>query len=244
LNSLLGIPFGYLIVVGFLLKATGYLVRDEMLLRILVVAGMSADVIFLVTRPDPAAHTLTTTGLLIAINVVLLSLIVFERTTLKMSGRERELFRAFPTLQPGHFRKVLRAADWRRTVHDEAIVFQDAHLTELFYIPAERYVIHKNGQRYDARGPAFVGEIAFLTGRQSSATVELPAGTDFVAFSFDYLHAAMKRSTGFSNAMIALFSQDLALKVANSAPIPQNEPGNGALLQSRPPRERQEPAQG
>ncbi len=42
-----------LVVISFLFKALGYLVRDELVLRVLVTTGMICDVLFYALQPIP-----------------------------------------------------------------------------------------------------------------------------------------------------------------------------------------------
>ncbi|SFR07345.1 hypothetical protein [Poseidonocella sedimentorum] len=205
---------------GLLFKAAGFLVRDELVLRALVVIGMACDIAFYTLQPNPILHSILTNGFLTAINLLLIVLIVLERTTLSMSDREKALFAAFPTLRPGQFRRVVRHARWHRAEAQAQLIDEGAPVERLFYIQSPRFEIEKQGQRYSAEGPAFAGELVFLKGGLSSASVWVPAGSDYISFDSAALHRTMARSVPLSNAMIALFGEDLARKVANSVPLP------------------------
>lgn len=216
--DMMGVPFEALVYLGLALKIAGFAVRDELALRLLVASGMAADIAYFVLRPDPVWSSALANGVIVAINVVLIGYILFERTTFRMGAREIALYRAFPTLTPGHFRKLYAVARWHETTEPSRILEEDQVVDRLFYVFAERFTVAKGGAEFTAQGPAFVGEIALLTGNRSSAGVTLPAGTRYVAIPFVDIRRQMARSRSLHNSMVALFARDLAQKVALSAP--------------------------
>jgi hypothetical protein len=84
---------------------------------------------------------------------------------------------------------------------------------------ADQILITKGGVGFPISGPAFVGEVAFLTGNRSSADVSLPAGGTVVRLPIGPLKRQMARKPALSNAMVALFGRELARKVADSVPM-------------------------
>ncbi|MBB97226.1 MAG: hypothetical protein CML68_21830 [Rhodobacteraceae bacterium] len=208
-----------LLFIGLALKVSGFIVRDELILRGLVASGMVFDILYYGLRPDPITQSMFTNAVMAGINLVLIVLIVFERTTLSLSSEARRLYAQFPSLTPGHFRFIYAHVDWRETTEPTTILTAGHKVTELYCVMEGTYTIEKCGADFAARGPAFVGEIALLTERPSSATVSLPAGTRYAAIPFAPLRKRMKRSRAFYNSMVAVFSEDLAAKVANSVPM-------------------------
>ncbi len=208
-----------ILFLGLALKAFGFLVRDELVLRTLVMLGICCDILFYALQPVPLWQSLVANGALVAINAALILIIIFERTTFSLSPREKVLFDHFPTLLPGQFRRLLRHATWRHTDEELQIAEEGAALDKLYFLQGSHFEIEKRGQRFTAAGPSFAGELVFLGGGLSSASVWVPAGSDFVEFDSAALRRAMKRSAALSNGMVALFGADLARKVANSVPI-------------------------
>ena len=84
---------------------------------------------------------------------------------------------------------------------------------------SDRILIGKGGTAFPIAGPAFVGEVAFLTGNPSSADVTLPDGGTVVRLQLGPLRRQMARKPALSNAMVALFGRELARKVADSVPM-------------------------
>lgn len=213
-QTLAGILF-----LGLILKSLGYMVRDELVLRVLVVAGMTCDILFYALQPVPILQSVAANSVLVLVNLGLIVLIVFERTTLRMSDEDKRLFQHFPTLRPGQFRRVMKHATRHRAEARTGLISEGAALDKLYFLFAPRFDIEKLGQTYVAQGPAFAGELVFLNGGRSSASVFAPEGTDYVSFDTAGLQRTMRRSAPLNNAMVALFGRDLATKVTNSVPI-------------------------
>ena len=208
-----------ILFLGLVLKIAGFMVRDELALRLLVAGGLGCDAAFYALRPEPILQSVLSNAGLVAINIALIVLIVSERTRWRMSAEDRALFDHFPTLTPGQFRR-LRPMMVRRT--EEAgtqLAWEGKPVEQLMLVFSDRIVIGKGGVAFPIAGPAFVGEIAFLTGQVSSADVSLPDGGTVVRLPIERLRREMARRPALSNAMIALFGRELARKVADSVPM-------------------------
>jgi len=228
-----------LVVASLLFKGLGYLVRDELVLRVLVTIGIICDVFFYALQPIPIMPPLLSSLILIAINLGILVIVILERTTLAMSDREKRLFAAFDTLSPGQFRKLRRLGQFHTTTERMEILKEGEVPTHLYYVEGASFELRKGEFLAKVDSPAFAGEIAFLNGGGASATVTLPPGTDYIVWSVADLRKLSKRNRALGNALIARFSLDLAQKVTNSFPT-------GALAEIRsqvPPVPPSNPAQ-
>lgn len=200
----------------------GFLIRDELRLRLFVALGMVCDVAFFALRPDPALQSVMTGVVLVAINLAVIVVIILERTPYRLAPVKKRLYRdAFARLTPGQFRRISRTATWHETTDETVLVEEGEALRHLYYIQARSFTIRKAGVDYAAQGPAFVGDIALLTGQPSAAAVVLPEGAQYVAFPFTQLRRHMARSDALNNAITSLFAEDLAMKSAASAPLAQ-----------------------
>ncbi|NKX46338.1 Crp/Fnr family transcriptional regulator [Roseicyclus persicicus] len=208
-----------ILIVGLVLKIGGFLVRDELLLRLLVAGGIACDAAFYGFRPEPILQSVLANLGLVSINLALIALILSERTTWRMGPDDRALFAHFPTLSPGQFRR-LRPLMTRRT--EEAgvqLAWEGRPVEHLMLVFSDRIEIRKGGAGFPIAGPAFVGEIAFLTGHPSSADVTLPEGGTVLRIDTAALQARMRRAPALHNAIVALFGRELARKVADSVPM-------------------------
>jgi len=195
------------------------LVRDELLLRVMVAGGLACDAAFYGLRSEPIMQSFLASVGLVGINVALILLIISERTRWRMSAEDRGLFAHFPTLSPGQFRRLRRLMVQSSEPAGAELASEGKPVEDLMLVFAERITITKDGRGFPIAGPAFVGEIAFLTGNPSSAGVGLPDGGTVLRLPIAELKRQMARRPALSNAMVALFGRELARKVADSVPM-------------------------
>jgi len=220
-------PYTLLIFLGLAFKAAGFLVRDELWLRGLVFTGTMFDIAFYYLQSPSIWGSVLTNAVLVVVNASLIAVIVIERSSLFMSKQDLMVFEQFKTLSPGQFRRINRWANWRTAAEDTIVLREGDRADQLYYIDADAFCVVKHGDRYQARGPAFAGEIMLLQGGVASASVVVPKGARYGEWSAQKLRTAMRKSRGLENALVARFGHDLADKVRNSVPVPlANAPGD------------------
>ncbi len=206
-------------MLGFVLKFAGYAARRTFWLRVFFAAGLACDLLFYFGRPDTLLLSTGTSVLVIGVNLVLVLLILFERTTWRMSADDRAMYLNFPTLTPGQFRRLRRIMRRETVGPNTPLTLEGMPVDDLMLVYSERIEIEKAGASFPIAGPAFVGEIALLTGNASSASVHLPEGGTVVRIPLEVLSARMARTPSLANAMFALFGKELARKLADSVPM-------------------------
>jgi CRP-like cAMP-binding protein len=208
-----------LLVLGLILKLAGFAVRDELLLRGLVSAGIFCDLLFYLLRSDQVLLSVGANAALVTVNLTLIALILLERTTWRMSAEDRAVFRHFPTLTPGQFRKLLRIHRRDSVAAGVPLTREGAPVDDLMLVLAERITITKDGDSFVIAGPTFVGELALLTRQPSSADVHLPEGGTVLRFPAPAMREMMRASPSLGNAVVALFGDEMARKLADSVPM-------------------------
>lgn len=215
-------PFTLLIFAGLAFKSAGFLVRDELWLRTLVLIGMGFDLSFYFLQTPAIWGSVITNATLLLVNLSILVLVVVERSTWFMSERERIAFENFKTLSPGQFRRINRFARWTVAPYDMTLLKEGQSGESLFFLEVDSFQITKQGQDYTAQGPAFAGEIMLMHGGVASATVHVPQGAVFAEWDAEEMRRLMAKSQPLKNALVARFGIDLAGKVRNSVPLPAN----------------------
>jgi len=142
-----------------------------------------------------------------AVNIFTIGVIVRERSSLGMRADYLELYEAFPTLNPGQFRKVMRFAVWEKVPAARQLTAQGERLENLYYVRGGQFEVVRNDKAAVVPGDKFIGEVAFLQDGIASASVSIPAETSIVRWSRRDLKVLMKKSPNISNALIALFRQ-------------------------------------
>lgn len=208
-----------LILIGCGVKLLAVLIADAKRLRLMVGVSLVLDLVFLSSGALPLASPGQSLWILLALDLVIVALYVREHTTFGFSKRDKRLFEAFETLTPGQLRKIMRLADLHQVTEPLEIIQEAQFPSHLYYIEGFRFTLGKGEYQSEAKGPAFAGEISFLTGDPASATVTLPPGTPYIAWPVAELHSLMRANHGLRNALVARFSLDLAAKVARSMPV-------------------------
>lgn len=215
---------GPFLILGFLLKLFGFGIRDVLALRIMVASGLGCDALHYALRNPPIWGSSLLNVCLVAINLVLLVLIVLDRTTLRMSDTDRRLYGHFQTFTPGQFRRLRRLMQDETAPPGAQLTTEGAAMADLLLVDAPVITIRKQGQSFPIGGTVFIGEVAYLTGDMASADVILPQGGVVHRMSGAALRRLTAQKPAIGNALIALFGRDLARKLADSAPMARANP--------------------
>ena len=204
---------------ALLFYVLGFLTRNELYLRLLLLAGTCFYILYYYFVTDtPLWDAIWTSAVIGVTNLALILVILRERTTVGMSKDMLKLYQSFPTLYPGQFRKIMKRADWITAAEDTEICTQGETLANLYLVSQGNVSIRRGDKIVSIGAGNFLGEISFLTGGAASATVTAAKGTQYVRWERLQLTQLMERSPRLSNALRALFNQDIARKLAVSWP--------------------------
>ena len=206
-----------LVHMGALLYAIGFMVRDELWLRLLVLGGTALYIMYYLFHPaTPLWDAIITSLVLGAANVWVLCIIILERTTFAMTDEQKSLYEAFGTLNPGQFRKLEKHAVWHDAIGGETLCTENEQADRLYYLFEGQAQVIKDKKKFNVPERKFLGEISFILGGNYSATVKAKKGMRYVEWRNEDIHSQMKKSPALHNAVIALFNKDLASKLAVS----------------------------
>lgn len=207
------------IYAAFSLQMIGFMARDELWLRLLMLGGTMFYLIYYATiAGQPLWHSLITNTLLGAINIVMIAIVLLERTTLSMNAETADLYKSFHLLSPGQFRRLLRAAK-RRTVTDPVVITEEGEpLTSLYFVERGPILIEKFGETVELEPHQFIGEIAYLKDVPASAKVTLAEGARYLEWDCKTMRRLLQRRRSLGVAMVAQLNIDLSEKVAVSRP--------------------------
>lgn len=211
--------WSFLIYLGLLLQVSGFLVREELLLRVLVALGIFCDFLFFALQTPPILPSVFSNAVLIVVNIVILAVIVVERTTINMTDREKRLFKALDSLTPGQFRRLMRIGHFHIADEQTELVVEDSIVPQMCFVEGDRFFLKKGEETAQGKGPAFIGEVAFLRGTPASASVYVNSGTAYVTWPLQKLLPMLEKSPALRNGLMTAMARDLAAKVANSLPI-------------------------
>lgn len=209
----------WLIHAGGFFYIMAFIVREELLMRLLVLTGSGLYILYYFLYPEvPLWDAIMTSTVMIVANLYVVSQVVLERTTLRMSDDEKSLFEAFETLNPGQFRHLLKDAQWHVAFDPDGTVLtrEGQPAPALYYIFDGEISVQKGSQQFRLPARNFVGEIAFILGTKTSATTIAPEGVRYVRWEAETLTALSNKRPALGNALNALLTRDLAQKLTSS----------------------------
>lgn len=205
---------------ALLFYVLGLLARNELLLRGLLLIGTSCYILYYYFIGDaPLWDAIFTSAVIGITNFSMMLVILHEKSTIGMAPDMLHLYRSFPTLNPGQFRKIMKHADWITASEDTQLCTQNVRPDYLCLVSSGEMILRRGGR--DVRiGPGnFIGEISFLIDGPATADVIAPKGVSYVRWDRDHLSAQMDKSMRLSNAISALFNKDIAQKLSVSWPV-------------------------
>jgi len=215
-----GLSIGILVYLAFAFDLFGFLARDELMLRLLM---LCASVLYLFyfyhVAEQPLWDAIITDVMLAIANLSMIVVVVLERTTLSMSSESAALFRHFPMLTPGQFRRLLKSGCLVSASEPVVLTREGAPVDRLWYVFEGELRIAKAGQMARIETATFVGELAFLTGAPASASVSVEAGARYLEWNAQALQALIGKRPDLHVALQAQFNADLVRKVTASVPL-------------------------
>lgn len=216
-----GLGIGLLVYAAFVFDLFGFLARDELWLRLLMLAASALYLFYYyLVAGTPLWDAIITNGALALVNLVMIFVVITERTTFSMTAETRELYGMFRFLSPGQFRKIVKAARRIAPEVSDVLSNEGKPLERLHFVSHGTVEIEKAGQVTAVNAPAFIGEVAFITREPASATVRTLPGTRGLTWDHATLDAMFRRAPALQNAVAAVLNKDLAYKVARSQPMP------------------------
>lgn len=203
--------------IAALFYLAGFLFRNQLLLRGLIIAGDLIYIAYFFLAPaTPLWGAIFWSALFVLVNLWMIGVIVAEQINFSLSEKEKKLFDVLQDLTPGQFRALLRIAE-QHTAREATVLTREGQpLDRLYFVLSGRIDIEKAGRRAVTDAETFIGEIAFLLNRPATATVTLEPGSDYVSWNTATLKKAMEAKPALSISLTAAMNRNLANKVARA----------------------------
>lgn len=201
-----------------LLQLTGFVFKDQVVMRGLLVTGSLTYVAYYLLAPDtPLWGGIFWSGVFAVTNITMVIILLRDRRIGQLDDDEGRLFAMLDGFSPGEFRRLVAMAE-RGTADDALVVTrQDEPLEALYFITTGGVVVRKGEDEKYVAAPVFIGEVAFLLSRPASATVTLTPGTRYLHWQSAQLRSLWLRSPSLRVAFSEALNRDMAAKVQNSA---------------------------
>ena len=206
----------YLIHSANVIYIFSYLVRDILWLRILIVVAICFVIPFYYYQPVPLMVPVYWNILFAGINIVQIGFLLVERRPVTLSEVEQKLYeQVFRRLTAREVYRLFRIAKWRTLSAGEVLVKQDTHLDSLMLINKGVASVSVAGDEVAKLDEGhFVGEMSYLTGAMTSATVVAASELEYVEWPTDTLEMFLRKYPDLRIALNAIIGVDLAGKLS------------------------------
>lgn len=205
----------YWIHIANVLYLLSYLVRDILALRVLtVVAGMTL-MPFYVLRPEPIYVAVAWNLVFTAINLVHIRRLLLERRPVRLTEPELRLYRqAFARVSERDFLRLLRSGRWQNAPPDKCLMEEGRHVADLIVVCSGSVAV-RVGDRDVASLNAgrFVGEMSYLTGEPTSASIWTREPTEYVTWAREGLEKLFVTKPELRAGIQLAIGADLARKL-------------------------------
>ena len=203
--------------IGALLCLLGFLFRNQLILRLLVLGGDCVYILYYYFAPEiPLWGAIFWSSMFTVVNIGMIWLIFVDEMHFSLPASERKLFDLLVYLTPGQFRTFLKAGRQEVTASPLVITRENEPLHHLYFITDGKVTIEKGGRRVVSDAKTFIGEIAFLLSRPATATVTLEPGCHYCVWDSIALRNLLNSNTALKNALSAAMNRKLAEKVAQA----------------------------
>lgn len=206
--------WGFLVHLAALTQVIGYLIRDQLVLRIMLFIGTLLYIAYYRLFPEVPLWDAIIWGVLLgAANFAMIVVIIRDRTNFRMSLDEERLYLAFRHVSPGDFRRLMKIATFHRAAEATVLTHEGVSPNELYYVIDGEINLCKGGKRFTYSAGTFIGELSMITGGCAVATVTLEPGTTYVVWDREKLERVTRRHPTMKLSLDMLVTRDVAAKV-------------------------------
>ncbi len=207
-------PTDIFLHISYVLLVGASLVRNILPLRILAIASGCFAIVYDVLMGLEGAILWEITFTLV--NLVQVGIIINERRKAQITAEEESLRqRMFGQLSVVDFHRMIRTGTWITTPNGETLTEQGKPVSRIVLITdgAAKVEIDKNIVAYCREGD-WVGEMAFVSGNNASATVATIAPTRYLMWrSADLIHL-LEKHPDVRTALQSVFNRNLIEKLS------------------------------
>ncbi|MDQ1267050.1 MAG: hypothetical protein QG635_2203 [Bacteroidota bacterium] len=195
----------------------GFMVRNILWLRILMVGGAITEIIYsYYYYNDPLWVNIFWCSIYILVNFIQLILIVRDKLNLKFTEEESRLFKlAFTPMNEILYKKLIGIADWVEADPGFVLVDEGVKIDRLLLIYSGIAEVENKGTVVAyLRDGNFVGEMSYITGNVTSAKVTALSHLKYVVWDKETLGSLITRNKDIDESLKSIFNIDLVKKLS------------------------------
>lgn len=194
----------------------GFIVKDILWLRVLIIIGFNIEMVYhFRDLHKPEWAEIMWCGFYIIVNAWQFTMLYRERKNLKFTDEELSLHaKVFKNMPKTAYRKLLNIAGYEDLPIDFVMVHQNTTIDKLALISDGLAKIEVDGKTVSyVRNGQFVGEMSFLSGNLTTATVTTIDETRCLLWDKEQLQQLMKKDIEVEASLQMVFSSDLLAKL-------------------------------
>lgn len=194
----------------------GFIVKDILWLRVLIIIGFNIEMVYhFRDLHKPEWAEIVWCGFYIIVNAWQFTMLYRERKNLKFTDEELSLHaKVFKHMPKTAYRKLLNIAGYEDLPIDFVMVHQNTAIDKLALISDGLAKIEVDGKTVSyVRNGQFVGEMSFLSGNLTTATVTTIDETRCLLWDKEQLQQLMKKDIEVEASLQMVFSSDLLAKL-------------------------------
>jgi hypothetical protein len=203
-----------LVHLGATCQLAGFLMRDQLKLRLLLLAGGMLYILYYLLQPGaPLWEAAFWSGLMAAVNVGMIVVIARSRRKTPLTDDALRLHGFFTGVEPGDFRQLMALAATARADAPARLTTLGEKPDRLFHVTDGEVEIAREDGLIRRSAPLFIGELGYLLDRPANATVTLLPGGRALAWNSVQLRALAARRAPIGQALERALNRDLAAKL-------------------------------
>jgi len=201
--------------VSYVLIALSYWMTNIYWLRVTAVIGLCFEVAYFVLVSSALYTGIGWDCVFIAINLFHLIRLTRERLRVRLAVSDRDLLRTmFEGLDDAQIGMLLNSAVWHKATEGESLTVEGEPVPALMLIAAGQVSVTVGDTVIAQMGPgSFIGEMAFLTGGNASATVTATHPTRVMRIEQSRLKTLLVVDNQIAAVLHRLLGADLAQKL-------------------------------
>jgi hypothetical protein len=206
---------GLLVHAAAMVQIAGFLMRDQIRLRALVLTGNALYATYYFLHPaTPLWDAMFWSCAMLVANLVMIVVVARDRRMHAADDDTLRVFGAFGAMEPGDFRRLMRVAETGVARAPVELTRLGVRPGRLHYVIAGELTIERPDRTIvRPEGALFIAEVGFLLGTPASATVILAPGGRYVSWDREALAGLMARRASVAQAVERALNRDMAEKI-------------------------------
>jgi CRP-like cAMP-binding protein len=197
------------------LYVVSYMLTSMLWLRILAIVAAASTFPYFYFQAEPLWSALFWQSCFLLVNLVNLLVLLYSMRSTRFEEDEAIAYELkFSDLKPHEVRKIFRYADSRSLLDGEAVLEEGVPNSTLHLVLAGECVVLKHQREVARLGPGqLVGELSFLSGEETSASVWAHGDVRLMAWDRQALQPLFKKQGLYESYFNAMCSLDVAGKL-------------------------------